>query len=254
MQLDTIPVIRSSMLAQFPRLVHGMSTVQGADAPDAEFSFNPDVRAIGRDPHATDHVTRFMARFGMKPTQLAVMQQVHGASVHEVTAAGMVAGTDALVTHEPRLALGVRVADCVPVLLYAPSEDVIAAVHAGWRGGAEHITTATITHMCRQHRVEPEDILAWLGPSAGPCCYDVGDEVAERFDEAHLIRREGRKTRLDLRAALRRELKDIGVPVANIEVDGLCTICHPALLHSHRRDGESAGRMMAIIALRETLE
>jgi YfiH family protein len=250
MHFDTIPIVRSPLLSQFPRLVHGMSTVQGAE-PDAGFAFNPDVRAIGRDPYATQHITAFLDRFSLKPTQLAVMHQVHGTTVHEVSAAGMYNECDGLMTGHSSIALGVRTADCVPVLLYAPVAPAIAAVHSGWKGTAEHICAEAVRRMTSQYNFAPSDIFAWLGPSAGACCYEVGEDVAGFFEPDQRIVTGDGKIHVDLRAACYRDLTAAGVPAANIDSSTLCTICHPSLFHSNRRDAEHAGRMMAIIGLRE---
>lgn len=148
---------------------------------------------------------------------------------------------DALVTKEPGLAVAVVTADCVPVLL--TSRFRVAAVHAGWRGLVSRILPAAI-----QRFEEPID-RAWIGPSIGACCYEVGEDVAEQVCRAscETIRREkpGRRPHLDLAAAAAFQLRAAGVE--EIVPVGGCTRCEEQKLWSYRRDGSSAGRNLAAI-------
>lgn len=181
------------------------------------------------------------------------MQQVHGSAVAVVSESGLYPSIDALVTRVPRLALAVRIADCAPLILYAPAQNVLAAVHAGWRSIASGIVPAVIGCLHGACGVEANDLFAYIGPSARGCCYDIGSDIAELFPEEALRRRPDGGLRLDLAAALLRLLGDAGVPPGNMEADPLCSICHPALFHSHRRDGAASGRMLAVCALRDEL-
>lgn len=165
--------------------------------------------------------------------------------------------TDGLVTDEQGICLMVLSADCVPVLLYDPSQQVIAAVHAGWRGTAARIAAKAVAVMKECFGCLPERILAGIGPSIGPCCFEVNEDVARVFRELFPAergivipgRREG-KFQVDLWEANRMELMEAGVKSANIEIAGMCSVCHPGRFFSYRREGGKAGRFGAGICLK----
>lgn len=160
---------------------------------------------------------------------------------------------DILVTDDPSLAIAVQVADCVPLLMAGPGGRVVAAVHAGWRGTCAGAAMAAVETLERTFGVKPPDLVVAVGPSIGPCCYAVGQEVFKRFEEAH--DRSSRwfhpgpdgGLRLDLWAANAGQLEAAGVPGASIRTARLCTACHPELFHSYRRDGPGTGRIAAVI-------
>jgi YfiH family protein len=195
---------------------------------------------------------------GLDCRQLASLRQVHSARV--VTCGESGAEADALVAvHAARL-LTVRVADCVPLLVADPRTGAVAAVHAGWRGTAERIAPAAVRRMSEMFGSAPEDLVAAIGPSIRPCCYEVGPELADAFRSAGASEsqladwfaagRIGRRTRLDLARANRDQLAAAGVPRAQILDSGLCTSCHPRVFHSYRRDKERAGRIVGCIRAR----
>jgi YfiH family protein len=250
MSSAAFPRVRSDRFAQLRSLVVCMSTRQGADAA-APFGFNLGFDLGDDDARVEAALHAFLESNEISPDEVAFMDQVHGAHVSDATEPGVYAATDAVVTNRQRLALAVRVADCTPVLLAAPADGVIAAVHAGWRGLAEGIVASTVAHMHARYGTVPGGILAYAAPGARACCYEVGDDVARRFPEACIVRESSGHIRLDLAAAARTQLLEAGVPGDAIEVDPLCTIHHETLFHSHRRDRDRAGRMLAVIALRE---
>jgi YfiH family protein len=178
--------------------------------------------------------------------------QVHGARV--LTVAGdppVLSGAegDAIVTDRPGVAVGVRTADCLPILLIADGGRAVAAVHAGWRGTVAGVAPAAVHTLAARYGVAPESLTALLGPAIRPCCYEVGEEVTNavrgRFpDWADQVLSPGPKGRehLDLAGLNRLQLLDAGV--ADVRDTGHCTCCEPAF-DSHRRDGAAAGRMVS---------
>jgi YfiH family protein len=168
--------------------------------------------------------------------------------VARVGAPGRVEETDALVTDMPGVYLCVTIADCVPILMVDPEHRAVAAVHAGWRGSAAGVLSLTLKLMRSAFGTRPEGLLAYIGPSAGGCCYEVGTEVAERFPAKYVDECRGSR-RLDLKAFNADTLRGAGVSTARMEISPLCTITESALLHSHRRDGSRSGRMMAVIGI-----
>ncbi len=160
---------------------------------------------------------------------------------------GCIGRGDALVLSTPGNLIGVRTADCVPLLLADPATQTVAAVHAGWRGTAQNIAETAVQHMGREFGVHPGNLLAAIGPCIGKCCYEVGPEVEQQFVS---LFPEGNATgHVDLAEANRRQLLAAGVAEANIDVSPFCTMCNGQDFESYRRDAAAAGRMVAAIGI-----
>jgi len=138
--------------------------------------------------------------------------------------------------------LSVLTADCLPILVYHPM-GAVAAIHAGWRGLYDGVIPNSLSML------PPGPIVA-IGPSIGPCCYEIGEDLAtqfrEKFGEEVIVKQEGKKPHLDLQRAAWLELRKAGI--RDVDIANICTHCHPDLFFSYRRDG-SSGRMMSFIAL-----
>ena len=144
------------------------------------------------------------------------------------------ADTDALVTATRHLPLVTLVADCLPVALVDPVRGVAAAAHAGWRGLADGVLENTLHQMKETWGTLTDDVVAWIGPGIGACCYEVGPDVAQRFPES-VAAAGGDRSLLDTRGAARRRLLGAGVLEENLTGLPLCTHCRPDLFFSHRR-------------------
>jgi YfiH family protein len=151
---------------------------------------------------------------------------------------------DALFTDQRHIALGIKVADCLPVALCDPLHRVIANIHSGWRGAAQNITAETLDTLARETAFDPSVAYAYLGPSIRVCCFEVGEEVAAQFDARWIDRGRGPKPHVDLARMTESILRERGV--AHVIDTGFCTRCNP-LFHSYRRDKKS-GRNLAIAA------
>lgn len=179
------------------------------------------------------------------------LKQVHSTRI--VDAAAWAPGTEAdgLATGVAGIRMAVKTADCVPLLLLDSKGRAAAAVHAGWRGTAQGIVFAAVRHLAERYSVRPREILAAMGPAAGGCCYEVGPEVAVQFRDWFPERNDlAKRTKIDLREALRRQLGAAGLEPALIDVAQVCTCCGGPRLHSYRRDGFRAGRLYSEIMLR----
>ena len=174
--------------------------------------------------------------------RIVQVKQVHGArAVPAAESAGQEA--DALVARPgPACAVGVRVADCVPVLVASTDTGAVAAIHAGWRGVVAGVVPAGVELLGRGA------LLAAIGPCIGACCFEVGADVAERI--GFVTRRAGDKAYVDLRAAVRAQLRVLGLADDAIDDVPGCTKHEPDRFHSFRRDGANSGRMLAAIATR----
>jgi len=191
----------------------------------------------------------FLGGHGIRLTELASPEQVHGNRVRCVTEPGSYPVCDALMTDTPRVFLSISFADCVPILLYDPAARAVAGVHAGWKGTASGIALVALRAMEQEYGSSPGNTLVFLGPAAGACCYQVGEDVTSHFDK-RCVRMTKGKSYVDLKRANLDQLCSAGVRLEKIEVSPHCTICRPDLFHSYRRDRDKSGRMMAVIGLR----
>ncbi len=164
-------------------------------------------------------------------------------------------GWDALVTDQAEVLLTVRTADCVPVLVHDPVRNVVAAIHAGWRGAVAGIVPRTLSIMRQRFGSEPRSIWIGVGPSAGPCCYEVDEPVLAQLREGFtgwrtvVLETGPNKAVLDLRSLVRRQAEAAGLAEEHISSVNVCTICHPDLFYSYRRDGTVRGTMVSGIML-----
>jgi YfiH family protein len=201
---------------------------------------------------------------------VAMARQVHGRTVVVVRRGDGLPGAapeaDAFVSDSTDVAVAIRVADCVPLLMADRRRGVVSAVHAGWRGTAARAAVAALEALEREFGTRPADIVAAIGPSIGACCYEVGSELVDAFaaagHERHLIdrwflapapprgSRERPTLRLDVAGANRDQLLLAGVPEEQIHSSGLCTAMHLDLLTSYRAEKEQAGRLAAVIRAR----
>lgn len=221
-------------------------------------------------------------------SRIAFCRQVHGDTVFITDRRpDELPSADAVISTRPGLLVGVKTADCLPVLLVDPVHGVAAAIHAGWKGTVLRITRKTLRRMTEEFGSDPAELQAAIGPAIGPCCYEVDDRVLEPFRgsvpdaESFIIRLDRRSIergvsesrdfrpadsaprplapsrtpeesyRIDLAAANRRELIRLGVPQSNIVDLSHCTACYPELFFSYRRDGRKTGRHVAIAGFRD---
>ena len=195
---------------------------------------------------------------GAASDRLIWLNQVHGRKV-VVVGQELPADTpraDALASAVRDVALVVRAADCVPLLIGDRKTGAVAAVHAGWRGTCARVANAAIDALTREFGSRPADLVVAIGPAIGPCCYEVGSDVVVAFaaagHERYLINRwfltpRERRMRLDVPGANRDQLALAGVREENIHMCGLCTAMHLDVLTSYRAEKERAGRIAAAI-------
>jgi YfiH family protein len=227
---------------------HGFTTRLGGVSEGPFASLNLSA-ATGDDPErVAENQRRVLSAFGHPP--VAALKQVHGTQVHRVAGPGLWEG-DGLLTRTPGLLLRVGVADCYPLLLYHP-QGAVGALHAGWRGVVGGILPRAL-ELLAEWGMDPREVHLAMGPGIGGGCYQVGEEVAERFQEAGLptLRPDPQapgKHLLDLEAALLLQARRAGVREERIYRVGLCTHCQPTLF-SHRRDRGRTGRMWGLVML-----
>ncbi len=163
---------------------------------------------------------------------------------------------DGILTGQKGLGLSVQTADCVPLLMWASKSNVVAAVHAGWRGALARIASHAVRYLCEKTVSTVDSIYVVMGPAIGCCCYEVGDEVWSGFvgrsTGAGRLFSPGNRGRkhFDLIEANRSQLQAEGVPLDQIFSADLCTICHNDILYSYRKEGKGAGRQYGMIGVK----
>ncbi len=210
--------------------------------------------AQGSVPVATLPPHAFGRKADAPPEQVVTLRQVHGTDVVRVAGnppAPACGEGDALLTDQPGAVIGVRTADCLPILLAARDGAVVGAVHAGWRGAVAGIAAQAVAAFFTQYGVRPDEITALLGPCIRPCCFEVGPEVIEEVTRCHprlageVTIPQNPRPHLDLAGLNRLLLNASGV--TRVTDCGECTCCQPEIYHSYRRDANDAGRMVSWI-------
>jgi YfiH family protein len=233
---------------------HGFSTRIGGASEGPYASLNLG-RSVGDDPTAVaENHRRLAAAVGYTTERLFDASQVHGSAVVTLRGDDQTdeVGTrraDALVASEKGAAVGVRTADCVPVLVAEPATGRVAAIHAGWRGVVAGVVREALDALTPRDRGQ---LVAAIGPSIGPCCFEVDGDVATVLAEAGgdgiVLRRDGDKPHVDLWRAIEHQLRRAGV--TTIDTLGRCTMCEGEYFFSFRRDGAQSGRMLSVIVAR----
>ena len=302
-QATAIHIITANTLAGIPGVLHGFSTRHGGvseayggralnlgitqEDTRAAVEHNRDLflQAIG----AADENASLAPASGPespRPTcwPIVRLRQVHSSMIHRVDElpAQPLHG-DGLITNRPGIVLAVRAADCLPVLLADPVRRAVGALHAGWRGTLARIVEKGVGEFRRQFGSDPADLKAAIGPAIHRCCYQVSEELREKFGSqfsyagelfeevfaSDPVRREypllfmnmrapghgepPRAVHLDLVEANRRQLLGTGVRAENIWISDLCTCCRTDLLFSHRKEKGITGRMMGAIGIEKSV-
>lgn len=277
-----IEILKPEIL-NLPWLVHGFSTrLGGYSTLYGGSSLNLGFTKDDARPSVERNREAFLSALGLQPPawNLVTQRQVHSDLIHYVTAAGLHPTGDGLITDVPGLLLGVQTADCLPLLLVDTKRRAVGAFHAGWRGTLKRIVEKGVGEMRRQFGSDPGDLRAALGPGIHSCCYQVGEEVRDKFHSqfayAAELFREVRESNpvhekypllfltarapghgpletllyLDLVAANTRQLLEAGVPEGNISASPLCTSCRTDLLFSYRKEKGVVGRLLGVVGIR----
>ncbi|MCS7260264.1 MAG: peptidoglycan editing factor PgeF [Anaerolineae bacterium] len=256
-QLDGLPVYQFEAWLDQPHLVHAIFTRHGGVSRPPYATLNLS-RAVGDDPSAVEqNHARIYQALHISRSQVVQCHLMHGTAIRVVTGrgdGGLPAAADGLVTAQPGVMLSMRFADCVPILLHDPQRRAVGLVHAGWRGTLQSVAAAAVRVMTEQLGCAARDITAVIGPSIGPCCYEVGGEVIQALAAAlpdmaaALLRREGQRVYLDLWQANCQQLLAAGVGC--VQQMAVCTACRRDLFFSHRGDGGRTGRFGVVIGYR----
>lgn len=242
----------SSKLLSESGLLHFFTHRQGGESPAPFDSLNlgtttkDDPLNVQKNREKVNESTGLLLR--------PIAWQVHGGDVLSIRHGDPIPiepklpNADAILTDRPGFSMAMFFADCVPVFLWDPAERIAGLAHAGWRSTLQDIVGNSLRTMQNEFDCKVENIRAAVGPSIGPCCFEVGRDVAERFDKAFVSNRNG-KFFVDLWKANEAALSSKGVNGVHIEVAGECTFCKPAEYFSYRRDKGITGRMAGAVCI-----
>jgi YfiH family protein len=273
-------VLQLEAFSRIPWLIHGFSTAPGGISElDGRKVLSLSFTDWDTRENVLANRKKFQAALGAEKFPLIALKQIHSAVIWPFASAPKEpCKGDASLTETPGLLLGVQTADCVPILLVDPRKRAVAAVHAGWRGTLARITEKTVGELVAKFKSNPSHLLAAIGPSIGPCCYEVGAELVTQFksqfadaDEYFDEPRSGeepnplqwlnmmppghqpppKNVHLDLPKANRSQLLAAGLHEKNIFSSNLCTACNPHLFFSYRKQGPRSGRLLSAIAIKK---
>ncbi len=293
---NKLNILRAEHLSQIPWLIHGFSTRTGgfsrAYGRGRVHSRSLNLGFTQDDSRATVERNRAIflreldthdgrkSKTSRSPGSLITLRQIHSDIIHFVEAApsSQLAG-DGVITSTPGLLLAIQTADCLPIILVDMKCRAVGVFHAGWRGTVSRIVEKGVGEMRRYFGTQPRDLKAAIGPGIHNCCYEVGEEVRDKFEsqfsyaaklfheveEFNEVREKypmlfltarapghsilPKKIFLDLVEANRRQLLAVGVRAKNIDASDLCTNCHPELLFSYRGENGKTGRMLAVAGI-----
>jgi hypothetical protein len=256
-ELQGIPYYSCLAFEALPHLGHGFSTRRGGVRDVSECSLNLSESPWDSPARVNENRSRLLSALHLAGAPLITLRQVHSNRVHiieEISAQWNGVEGDALATRVENIALAVKTADCMPVLIADPVTKAVAAVHSGWRGTLSGILLCTIREMRRAFGSDPAHLLAAIGPGIRACCYEVGSDVAGLFRTDYPgtcweSPGEGHRGKyfLDLPKVLDAQMNLAGMQPENRFDLSLCTCCHTSEFFSHRAEGAAAGRMMSVI-------
>ena len=241
---------------------HGFSTRIGGVSEGIYSSMNLSFTR-GDDENAVRENYRRMAKaLDVREDSFVLAAQTHTTNVHKVTLDNRnenLQDVDGLITDVPGICLVTSYADCVPLYFLDPVHRAIGLTHSGWRGTVGKIGKETLRKMQVEYGTDPKDVIAAIGPSICQDCYEVSEDVIDKFREAFehkhwdnlFYQKENRKYQLNLWKANEIILLEAGVQRENIAVTNVCTCCNSETLYSHRASKGQRGGLAAFMGLVE---
>ncbi len=247
-----IPYFESPKIAKIEWIRHGFLTRRGGVSPHPYHSLNLSIRDGDRAAYIFQNQNLIATAFEFAAERLILLNQMHGDQILILNGPPAIlpfsSPYDAVVTNSPNTYLGILTADCLPIFITDPKRRVVAAVHAGRQGSAFHIVQKVLGKMRGKFGSLPEDLLIALGPSIGPCCYEIDEKVFRPEWEPFSTAKGKRKWMLDIAEFNISQIKKEGVKEDQIFRMGLCTACHNDLFYSYRKEGRT-GRQLSFIGI-----
>jgi len=253
-----LDLYRFKQFENYPECIHAVSTRLRSEPYDFSLALHTgeDVKAIVDNRKKlsslldTDNHLHFIVANQTHSEHIEIISRIETKGWQGVEDA--VSDCDALITNQKGVVLTILSADCVPVLLYDKEKEVVAAIHAGWKGTQAQIVAKTVQKMKKIYDCDPEDIIAGVAPAIGRCCYEVDKDVAKHFFiEPRSFDVRSEKYMLDLPFINKKQLLDAGVLEEHIEISDICTACDDEeRFFSYRKEQGCSGRFMSMIGLR----
>ena len=190
-------------------------------------------------------IENFVSALNLDKNNLVIPNQIHSNNILTISFPGIYNDVDGLISKNKKILLSIRVADCIPLFVYCCKTEYFGLIHSGWRGTKNKIVSHTIDKM-KLLGSDPRGIKVVIGPSINTCCFEVDLDVSTIFAKRYSKKIKKSKYMLDLKKIVYDELLNSKILSNNILVDDDCTSCNPKKYFSYRRDGDSAGRMLAI--------
>ncbi len=240
-------IIKPGIFEKFEDVICAVSTRKGGVSKEP-FGMNLSYK-VGDDEEAVKRNRYlFFSRVGIPEKNVVTQNQTHSANITYCDNPKHLQDNDGIYTPVRNLFLSVSIADCIPVFIYCNDKKIVAAVHSGWKGTANEITSKMIFELMTKYSVNPESIYCYIGPGISVKHYEIGKDITKNFSGESLELRDD-KIFLDLKKEIFGQLTDSEIPEINIEVSGYCTFERFDLFHSYRRDGNQSGRMMGVIGM-----
>lgn len=246
-----VKFIKSLQIENTGYFKHFFSTRAGGQSTGCYHNLNLGIFTDDNKENVMENFNRVFNASGMEESEIVYLKQIHSDTFHVVDRDNYIkiknSPGDAIITASKKIAIGIFTADCVPIIAADKKGKAAAVIHAGWKGTDLNIAGKVIDYMVDSMGIERDDILVSLGPAIGPCCFEVGSDVAERFK--NVLTRNG-KYYVDLFRENINNLNKIGINEKNINSINLCTYCNSDLFYSYRRDNNNTGRMGTFIMLK----
>jgi len=246
-------------------LTAGITGREGGVSPSPWNSFNTALHCGDDSEAVKENRRRLCSALGTDPSAYTCGEQIHDCKGRIVrqgergsgafSCESSLRGTDALLTDRTGILLNIHVADCVPLILYDSVKRAGALVHAGWKGTAANIAKRTVSRMVSEFASDPKDIFGAMGPSIGPCCFEIGEDTAERLTTGfpyrnEIVTRRNHRIFGNLWKANEEQLLQSGLKKENMESAGICTCCHHDEFFSYRAEAGNTGRFSAFLLLK----
>lgn len=259
-------ILQAANLVPFSELLHGISTRHGGVSAGPYRSLNLSFDVGDRHDRVRRNYRRLSRLFRFDLSSLVACQQVHHNAIALIDESYLnrscflpekaVPATDGLATDVPGITLMTRYADCVPLLFFNRKRQAVAIAHAGWKGTLARIGPAMVHFLSVQFKCSPDRTLVAIGPSIGPCCYQVSSSMADLAErklhpnERCIVAAPGGKLTFDLWQANKNQLITAGIQERHIYSEEICTACHTHLFFSYRKEATVTGRFGALIGLK----
>jgi YfiH family protein len=242
-------------------VIGGFTTRNGGVSRQPYNSLNLGYESGDEQAHIEGNRSNFARSFDLAPHQLLTVKQVHGKDILLIDEENPdlshfhTLEVDAIITNQRDIVIGVLTADCLPVLLWHPEKDIIAAAHVGWRGAANGILEKTVSTMCEHFSCQAGELIAAIGPGIAAHKFEIDRPVRDAFrNGSGFWSQIATETslghwQLNLQLSCRLQLEQLGLKPQRIEGAEECTCCHPELFFSYRRDQGKTGRQLGFVKL-----